>query len=151
MIDHNTMTMGSPVIISDKPSQWLNFGYFILTCVGFILPPVGILFLIILLWRILVIYFWRWEITMDSIIERKGVLNVNIDEVQLFRIKDVRLYKPLLYRLVGLSKLYIITSDKYRPLLLLDGIKDGERKRDMFKKMALTHRKKEGVREFDFR
>ena len=139
------------VSILDKPSQWLNFGYVVLTVCGFIIPPLGLLCFFFLLWKILVVHFWKWEITGDSIIETKGVLNVNIDEVQLFMIKDVRLYEPFLYRLVGLSKLYLVTSDKYRPVLVLDGIRDGKAKRAMFKNMALTHRKKEGVREFDFR
>ena len=144
------MTYPSASMI-DKPSQWLNFGYVVLTIIGFIVPPIGVLCFFFLLWKILVVQFWSWEITSDSIIETKGVFSVNTDEVQLFRIKDVRLYEPFLYRLVGLSKIYLITSDKYRPVFILNGIKDGKAKRAMFKNMALTHRKNQGVREFDFR
>lgn len=148
----STMTHPS-ISMMDKPSQWLNFGYFILTIIAFIssIPLLSFLVLLILLWKVLVIHFWKWEITSDSIIETKGVLNVKMDEVQYFRIKDVRLYEPFLYRLVGLSKLYLVTSDKYRPVLVLDGIRDGKAKRTMFKELALKHRKNQGVREFDFR
>ena len=147
---NNSMGL-TPVIMSEKPSQWLNFGWVLLTLVGFIIPPVGIVFLTILVWKMLVIHFWRWDITLDSLMEVKGVLNVTTDEVQLFRVKDIRLYEPFFYRLVGLSKLYIITSDQYRPVIVLDGIRDGKSKREMFKNMALKHRKNQGVREFDFR
>lgn len=150
-MNYSSTTNLNPVIISDKPSQWLNFGYLILTLVCFIIPPLGIVSLTYLVWRVLVIHFWRWDITMDSIMEIKGVLNVTTDEVQLFRIKDIRLYEPFLYRLVGLSKIYIITSDQLRPSFVLDGIKDGRAKREMFKNLALKHRKNQGVREFDFR
>jgi membrane protein YdbS with pleckstrin-like domain len=145
-------TLGmNPIIMSDKPSQWLNFGYLILTLVCFTFPPLGLVSLTYLIWRVLVIHFWRWDITMDSMLEVKGVLNVTTDEVQLFRIKDIRLYEPFFYRLVGLSKIYIITSDQYRPVFILDGIKDGRAKREMFKNMSLKHRKNQGVREVDFR
>ena len=145
-------TLGmNPIIMSDKPSQWLNFGYLILTLVCFTFPPLGLVSLTYLLWRVLVIHFWRWDITMDSMLEVKGVLNVTTDEIQLFRIKDIRLYEPFFYRLVGLSKIYIITSDQYRHVFILDGIKDGRAKREMFKNMSLKHRKNQGVREVDFR
>lgn len=147
---NNSMGL-SPVIMSEKPSQWLNFGWVLLTLVGFIIPPVGLVFLLILIWKMLVIHFWRWDITLDSLMEVKGVLNVTTDEILLFRIKDIRLYQPFLYRLVGLSKLYIVTSDKYRPVIVLDGIRDGAIKRVMFKGMVEKHRKNQGVREFDFR
>ena len=74
-----------------------------------------------------------------------------MDEIHLFRIKDVHLYQPLLYRIVGISKLSLVTSDKTRPILVLNGIKDGNRKREMFKKLTLSSRKSQGVKEFDFR
>jgi uncharacterized membrane protein YdbT with pleckstrin-like domain len=147
----NTLNL-ERTIMTDKPSQWLNFGYFLLMIIGLVVfPPVGVGLTLVFLWRVLVIYFWKWNISLDSIVEVKGVLNVNTDEIYLFRIKDIHLYQPFLYRLVGLSKLYLVTSDKTRPVLLLDGIKDGESKREMFKKMTMSNRKREGVREFDFR
>lgn len=138
-------------IMSDKPSQWLNFGYLLLTLICFIFPPLGLISLTYLIWRVLVIHFWRWDITSDSVVEVKGVLNVSLDEIQLFRVKDVHLYEPFLYRLVGLSKLYLITSDRTRPVLVLDGIRNGRAKRIMFKNMTIDHRKREGVKEVDFR
>ena len=144
--------MMSGSLITMKPSQWLNVGYFILSIViTAVYPPLGIVAMLVTLWKVLEIYFWSWDLTNDSVIEKKGVLNVTTDEVHLFRIKDVHLYQPILYRLVGLSKLYLVTSDKTKPVLILNGISDGERKREMFKKLTLSSRKSQGVREFDFR
>jgi uncharacterized membrane protein YdbT with pleckstrin-like domain len=147
----NTMTMNGS-LMSIKPSQWLNFGYALSTVVGLLIHPIlGGIVGLYLLWKVLEVYFLRWDITNDSIIEREGVLNVTMDEIHLFRIKDVHLYQPLLYRIVGISKLCLVTSDKTRPILVLNGIKDGNRKREMFKKLTLSSRKSQGVREFDFR
>lgn len=148
---NTTSLMTNGTLLSIKPSQWLNTGYFLITLIGFIIPPLGFILLMITLWKVLVIYCWRWDLTPDSVIEKEGVLNITMDEVHLFRIKDVDLYRPLLYRLVGLSKLTLVTSDQTKPILVLNGIKDGERIREMFKKLTLNSRKSQGVREFDFR
>jgi len=135
----------------DRPSQWLNFGHISVTILLFlIIPPLGVLAFFALAWKIAILHFWTWDYTPDSIIERKGVFSVTTEEIQYFRIKDVELYEPFLYRLVGLSKLTLITSDKSRPRIIIDGIKGGAVKRAMFKNMSLSHRRKEGVREIDF-
>jgi uncharacterized membrane protein YdbT with pleckstrin-like domain len=87
----------------------------------------------------------------ESIVESTGVFNVTTDEVMYFRIKDVHLYQPLLYRLVGLSRLTIITSDKTKPTIVLDGIYQGKKKMQAFKALAIATRKEKGVQEFDIR
>ena len=138
--------------IVDQPSQWLNAGYMFITASLFLMfPPLGLLVSFGLLWKVLVLRFWTWVYTEDSVIERKGVFDVSTDEIQYFRIKDVQLEEPFLYRLVGLSKIYVHTSDRTRPLLVIDGVYDGQSKRDMIKKMSMTHRRREGVKEVDFR
>jgi uncharacterized membrane protein YdbT with pleckstrin-like domain len=137
--------------IFDRPSQWLNFGYMCVTIVLFFMfPPLGVIVGFALAWKMIVLHFNTWSYTPDSIIERKGVFSVSTEEIQYFRIKDVELYEPFLYRLVGLCKITLITSDKSRPVITIDGVKDGFNKRNMFKKMSLSHRRKEGVREIDF-
>ena len=137
--------------IFDRPSQWLNFGYMCVTiALFFMFPPLGVIVGFALAWKMIVLHFNTWSYTPDSIIERKGVFSVSTEEIQYFRIKDVELYEPFLYRLVGLCKITLITSDKSRPVITIDGVKDGFNKRNMFKKMSLSHRRKEGVREIDF-
>lgn len=139
-------------LIVDRPSQWLNIGYFLLTIgLTFVSMELAFISLIILIWKSLVLYFTKWSYTTDTILERVGVFNVTTDEIQFFRIKDLRLYQPLLYRIVGISRLILITSDKFKPVLVLDGIRNGKRKRDMLKALAISSRREMGVREFDVR
>ena len=139
-------------LIVDRPSQWLNIGYFLLTiCLTFVSMELAFISLIILIWKSLVLYFTKWSYTTDTILERVGVFNVTTDEIQFFRIKDLRLYQPLLYRIVGISRLILITSDKFKPVLVLNGIRNGKRKRDMLKALAISSRREMGVREFDVR
>lgn len=139
-------------LIVDRPSQWLNIGYFLLTIgLTFVSMELAFISLIILIWKSLVLYFTKWSYTTDTILERVGVFNVTTDEIQFFRIKDLRLYQPLLYRIVGISRLILITSDKFKPVLVLNGIRNGKRKRDMLKALAISSRREMGVREFDVR
>jgi len=139
-------------LIVDRPSQWLNIGYFLLTVgLTFVSMELAFTSLIILIWKSLVLYFTKWSYTTDTILERVGVFNVTTDEIQFFRIKDLRLYQPLLYRIVGISRLILITSDKFKPVLVLNGIRNGKRKRDMLKALAISSRREMVVREFDVR
>lgn len=136
----------------DKPSQWIKIQWFLISIgVTFFSPELGLIPLSIWIYHVLDIYFWSWTYTHDSIIEKRGILNVEVEEIQYFRIKDVQLYKPFLYRLVGLSKLVLITSDSSRPMIVLNGISNGDIKREMFKSVALDSRRSEGIREFDIR
>jgi len=136
-----------------KSSQFLNIGFVLMVIGGFFtLSPFVIIPLILLLvWKVVDLYCISWCLTHDSIIETTGVFNVNTDEVHYFRIKDVHLYQPLLYRLVGLSKLTITTSDSSKPVVILNGIYDGKRKMQTFKALAIATRKEMGVKEFDIR
>jgi uncharacterized membrane protein YdbT with pleckstrin-like domain len=136
----------------DKPSQWIKIHWFVLAIgVTYFSPEFGLIPLVIWLYHVVDLYFWSWTYTSDSVIERRGILNVNTEEIQYFRIKDVQLYEPFLYRLVGLSKIILITSDETKPIIVLNGIEDGKGKREMFKTFALKSRRSEGIREFDIR
>ena len=137
--------------VTVKPSQWLNVIYFLLPVIGVVIHTmVGLLLSVIPIYKYVEFNCWSWTLLFDSLIERKGVFNVTTDEIEFFRIKDVRLYEPILFRLVGLSTLTIVTSDKMKPKIVLRGITNGEQKRSFIKASMMISRRKEGVREFDF-
>ena len=144
-INHN------PVSIS--PNQLLNIGYLIvlLTLVHLDIRPLAVVALIILIIKALNLYCTTWTIQQDNLIEKTGILNVSTEEVLLYRVKDIRLYEPLLYRLVGLSKLTIVTSDYTNPSVVLYGIKNGEELMTIIRQLVANSRKIEGVKEIDIR
>ena len=144
-INHN------PVSIS--PNQLLNIGYLIMLLILVYLDirPLAVVALIILIIKALNLYCTTWTIQQDNLIEKTGILNVSTEEVLLYRVKDIRLYEPLLYRLVGLSKLTIITSDYTNPSVVLYGIKNGEELIGIIRQLVANSRKIEGVKEIDIR
>ena len=141
----------NPVSIS--PNQLLNIGYLImlLTLVYLDIRPLAVVALIILIIKALNLYCTTWTIQQDYLIEKTGIFNVSTEEVLLYRVKDIRLYEPLLYRLVGLSKLTIVTSDYTNPSVVLYGIKNGEELIGIIRQLVANSRKNEGVKEIDIR
>ena len=141
----------NPVSIS--PNQLLNIGYLsiLLALIYLDIRPLALLALIILIIKALDLYCTTWTIHQDNLIEKTGILNVNTEEILLYRVKDIRLYEPLLYRLVGLSQLTIITSDYTNPSIILYGIKNGEELMTIIRQLVANSRKIEGVKELDIR
>ena len=113
--------------------------------------PLALVALIILIIKALNLYCTTWTIHQNNLIEKTGILNVNTEEILLYRVKDIRLYEPLLYRLVGLSKLTIITSDYTNPSIVLYGIRNGEELMTIIRQLVANSRKIEGVKELDIR
>ena len=141
----------NPVSIS--PNQLLNIGYLsiLLALIYLDIRPLALVALIILIIKALDLYCTTWTIHQDNLIEKTGILNVNTEEVLLYRVKDIRLYEPLLYRLVGLSQLTIITSDYTNPSIVLYGIRNGEELMTIIRQLVANSRKIEGVKELDIR
>ena len=139
--------------VSVSPNQLLNIGYLIilLTLLYLDIRPLAVVALIILIIKALNLYCTTWTIHQDNLIEKTGILNVSTEEVLLYRVKDIRLYEPLLYRLVGLSQLTIITSDYTNPSVVLYGIKNGEELMTIIRQLVANSRKIEGVKEIDIR
>ena len=130
-----------------KPSQWTNLGYIIL---GIVLAPyTNWLTLVVPVWMMIETSFTRYEIYDDRIIYRRGVFTVTTDEILLYRIKAINLNEPFLYRLVGISNLSIITSDKYVNEITLKGIPVGMNFRNALRELVEENRTKKGVKEFD--
>ena len=141
----------NPVSIS--PNQLLNIGYLsiLLALIYLDIRPLALVALIILIIKALNLYCTTWTIHQNNLIEKTGILNVNTEEILLYRVKDIRLYEPLLYRLVGLSKLTIITSDYTNPSIVLYGIRNGEELMTIIRQLVANSRKIEGVKKLDIR
>ena len=130
-----------------KPSQWTNLGYIIL---GIVLAPyTNWLTLVVPVWMMIETSFTRYEIYDDRIIYRRGVFTVTTDEILLYRIKAINLNEPFLYRLVSISNLSIITSDKYVNEITLKGVPVGMNFRNALRELVEENRTKKGVKEFD--
>jgi uncharacterized membrane protein YdbT with pleckstrin-like domain len=130
-----------------RPSQWTNLGYVIF---GVAATPLTYgISLIIPAWKMIETYYTKYEFYSDRIIYRRGVFEVLTDEILLYRVKSINLHEPFLYRLIGLSNLNLITSDKYVGEIKLTAIPVGIEFRNVLREMVEENRHLKGVKEFD--
>jgi len=102
--------------------------------------------------------FWIWlttkcrvyELTNERMRVYEGVLNQEINEVELYRVKDTKIQKPFWLRLFGLSTVVLDTSDRALPKVELEAVKDGPGIRENLRKYVEILRDQKRVREVDF-
>jgi uncharacterized membrane protein YdbT with pleckstrin-like domain len=79
------------------------------------------------------------------------VFNKSTDQIELYRIKDIRLYESFFMRLFGLGNILIITSDKTYHHLNLNAIKEPEIVKDLLRQAVEEIREIKKVREIDYK
>ena len=128
------------------PSQWMNFPiYLICAVVMFSFPPILILALV----KYIEFKMWYYDLNERTIVETKGILNITHTEIHYYRVKSIIIEEPLVMRILGLSNVYIKTSDPYQPELKLYAVPNGTQLRNQLRVDTDMRRKEEGVREFD--
>ena len=147
------------------PSQWLNLGSFILALIlaagivtgaifsGPMLPFV-LLGLVIplfwIFWQFLKVRCQRYELTTERLKMTTGVINQRIDEVELYRVKDVLVVRSFWMRLTGLASILLETSDRSVPNLVIPAVRGGVELREELRKQVELQRDRKRVRETDF-
>jgi len=92
-----------------------------------------------------------YEISEDRLILRKGIFVKSIDEVELYRVKDVRLDFTLIAQWANIGTITITSSDETTrdaPLVMRDVDNAGER-RESLRRLVEAARQKRRVRELD--
>jgi|GEM_PF-959875 len=79
-----------------------------------------------LVWHILRVRCTRYEITSGELKVYSGILCREHEYIELYRVKDFRIERSLLYRMAGLGNLIIYTSDRTAPVLRMEAIRKPE-------------------------
>ena len=143
------------------PSQWLNIGHFSLALLltagilvfGAFVPFSYIALILPLTWIIWCYLANRcqvFELTSQRLRITKGVFNQTIDEIELYRVKDVLLVRKWWMRILGLGSLHLETSDRSLPSITISAIPDAINLRESLRKEVENVRDKKRVRELDF-
>ncbi len=128
------------------PSQVINLPWFILWGLLFwLVVPI-----FIILWKWLVVKNEKYELTTERLKTRHGVLNKNVYELELYRVRDYKLERPILLRLFGLGNITLTTSDKSHLVVIIKAIPHGELLLEQIRDLVEACRVKKRVREVDF-
>ena len=105
------------------------------------------------------IVLWKWiqnmsakfEITPERLIVRKGIIFKSIDEIELYRIKDVRMDFSLLNQWAGIGNICLASSDETTRVgdLVMPTIENASARREELRRLVDAARQRRGVREID--
>lgn len=92
-----------------------------------------------------------YEISVDRLILRKGIFVKSIDEVELYRVKDVRLDFTLIAQWANIGTITVTSSDETTrdaPLVIRD-VDNANARREALRRLVEAAREKRRVRELD--
>ena len=133
------MDIAEKQIYIGRPSQILNIVSFVLWSWTLLIP--------------IIIYFKTrftvYEVTNQRIKLKTGILNQEINECELYRVRDYKVVKPFFQRIFGLGRIELVTSDRSNSNINLNGIKDPENLYNLIRDNVEKIRRKTGTRELD--
>ena len=142
--------MEEQVIWSGSPSQIKNIGIYIvcvLLAVTVYLIPVAIL---------LAVYHYfnvkntKIIITDQRIKVSEGVFTKRINDLELYRVRDISYESPFLFGLFGLASVYVISTDLTSKVLKIDAIQNAQLVYEEIRKYSSGQRRNNNVRMVEF-
>lgn len=92
-----------------------------------------------------------YEVTEDRLILHRGILARSIDEIELYRVKDVRIDFTIINQIADIGTITITSSDETTrdaPLVIRD-VDHARARREQLRTLVNAARRLRGVREFD--
>jgi uncharacterized membrane protein YdbT with pleckstrin-like domain len=92
-----------------------------------------------------------YELTADRLILRRGIFVKSIDEIELYRVKDIRIDFSLINQLAGIGTITLDSSDETTrgaPLVIAN-VDRAQERREHLRTLVDTARQKRRVREVD--
>lgn len=78
-----------------------------------------------------------------------GILSKEIQEIELFRVKDTAVRQSFFLRMFGLGTITILSGDEGHPRLVLSGVPGAVELRERLRQEVMSLRQRFGVRELD--
>lgn len=130
-----------------RPSAKAFLGQIIL---GIILIPVFLIGIIILLNVWYHVATLRYRLTSQRLFVQKGLIAKHLEELELFRVKDITLHQGILQRILGFGSITVLSTDDSNPHIELIGINQPMKIKEIMRNAFRAARKLEGVRTAEF-
>lgn len=133
------------VLLACSEGQVVNTHLFLLCLLTFwLVVPV-----LYTLWRVIVTGRHSYVLTDQRLREYTGVLFRNVEELELYRVKDISVEQPLLHALLGRGRVILRTSDLSTPTVVLNAVPEPRHVADLVRNCVERCRVAKGVREID--
>lgn len=87
----------------------------------------------------------RYEVSADRIEWNRGLLDRRVDNLDMFRVIDLKLRRSLLDCIVGIGTVTVMTTDKSNPEFAFEKIRNPRKLYDIIKKASLEADRRNGV------
>lgn len=94
--------------------------------------------------------FRTFQITTERVHVITGILSRRIDDLELYRVKDITVIEPLSLRILGRANIIMNTSDRSTPNIVIAAVPEAQKLRDLIRNNVETCRQRKGVREVDY-
>ena len=101
------------------------------------------------LWRVVQLKAVRYEISPDRIEWSRGIFNRKIDNLDMFRIIDIKLHRTIVDCMLGIGTVTIMTKDETDPQFHFKKIGSPKKLYDVLKAAYLNADRKQGVLHID--
>jgi membrane protein YdbS with pleckstrin-like domain len=91
----------------------------------------------------------EYIVTTQRVRILSGLFSKDIQEIELFRVKDTMAHQSFLLRLFGLGTITILSGDAHTPQLILTAVPHAIELREKIRQEVMTLRQRFGVRELD--
>jgi len=103
------------------------------------------LVLLILLLKMIKLKMTCYEVTADRIEWSRGIFDRKVDNLDMFRVIDLKMRRTLFDCIVGVGTVSLVTTDKTDPEFTFEKIRNSRRLYDIIKKASLKADKQRGV------
>ena len=122
-------------------SQALAFGrYRVIAGLG-----LGAVVTLILLFKVLKLKMIYYEVTADRIEWSRGILDRRVDNLDMFRVIDLKMRRSLLDCVFGVGTVALITTDKTDPKFVFEKMRSARVLYDIIKRASLEADRRTGV------
>jgi uncharacterized membrane protein YdbT with pleckstrin-like domain len=92
-----------------------------------------------------------YEVTSERLVIRRGIINKSIDEIEMYRVKDIRINFTLLNQWADIGTITILSSDETTrdAPLVIPYVAAARRRREDLRVLVDAARQKRRVREID--
>lgn len=148
-INEKIIWEGSQSQILNIPSFLFSLGLAaVIIILSFIIPPPAGIFMLFLLlipviyafWKWLKIRFVRYKFTDQRLLCTTGIFSKKTETTELYRVRDIELLEPFLFRLFKKGTIKMITADTSTPSFLIKAIPDPKGLFDKLR-VAVEHRR----------
>ena len=116
---------------------------------GYVGMALGILTLLMVILRAAQLKSIYYEVSPDRIEYGRGIFSRKIDNLDMFRVVDLKLHRSLLDCITGVGSVILVTKDDTDPFFEFEKVADPKELYDVLKKASLDADRKQGVVHLD--